>query len=323
VILRVFFARSAAGLCAVTGLLGTTGDARAADAQKAACIADAERGQDLRDVESFREAHDAFARCASPKCPALIRQDCSDWLRAVDGKSPTVAVSVRSSDGEAIAEAQATVDGTVVRDLHALLMLDPGTHAIQIDAPGYAPFMREVVLRSGEQNSPFVAVLAPVHASRTKTSAVNPGCGISARSVSVASSERAKSAATASFATTDAVGRAIDRASDPSRRAMVWASVGVAALAFTSEAYFGILASNQRSSDLSKGGCAPYCSPSETQSIQTKFIVADASLGVGLAATAASLWFALAPVAERHKETSFSVEPSRGGAVASVKGTFQ
>ena len=53
--------------------------ARAADGrdEKTQCISASDEGQQLRDDGKFKLAGDAFARCARPTCPGVVRRECA------------------------------------------------------------------------------------------------------------------------------------------------------------------------------------------------------------------------------------------------------
>jgi hypothetical protein len=103
-----------------------------------------------------------------------------------------------------------------------------------------------------------------------------------------------------------------------------WGFAGLSAVAFASEAYFGVSGSNERSGYLAAGGCAPNCSSSKTQSVQTKFIIADTSLAIGVVSAGAALYFLLrrpeAPPASA--VVSVDVVPQVGGLVATMGGVL-
>jgi hypothetical protein len=99
---------------------------------------------------------------------------------------------------------------------------------------------------------------------------------------------------------------------------------GIAVLAFASEAYFGLTALSQRSKDLST--CAPNCPNDEKTSIQTKFTVADISLGVGLVSTALAVYMFVtsrgASEAPAAQSAHVEVTPLPGGGAAVLGGHF-
>jgi hypothetical protein len=117
---------------------------------------------------------------------------------------------------------------------------------------------------------------------------------------------------------------------EPSRARQVpvgaWVFSAIAAAAFASEASFGIAGLSERSHDLNS--CAPTCPPSDKSSIQTKFAIADVSLGVGVvsAGIAAYYFFFFHPhaVAASPASPGIAVDfaPSSGGGVVSLTRPF-
>jgi hypothetical protein len=102
------------------------------------------------------------------------------------------------------------------------------------------------------------------------------------------------------------------------RGPLPWIFVGVGVVALGSFAYFGIRGRSQLN-DL-ESTCAPRCDPSDRDSVHTKLLVADVSLGFALVSFGVASWLFIrkpAPIA-----TDVGVAPVRGGAIAAWGGTF-
>jgi hypothetical protein len=91
----------------------------------------------------------------------------------------------------------------------------------------------------------------------------------------------------------------------------------VAVAAFANEAYFGLTGLSQRNTDIGPGGCVALrtCAPSEKGDIQTKFAVADVSLGVGLVSAGLAAYFFLRPADK--PAVVIDLGPRPGGCTAS------
>ena len=244
--------------CVLSAVLALPASARAGEYDvKAQCVEASERGQDLRDGNSYTAARQAFARCAAETCPNPLRGDCVAWLDELNQRFPSVVIVARGARGDDLDAVRVLLDGQVLtaRVDGALLPVDPGMHVFRYESPGTTPAEERVVIQPGEKGRRLTVTLRPIEVppppvvTPAPTSRPFQGWG--------------------------------------------WALAGVSVLGFASEAYFGFSGLAQRSSDLSASGCAPHCSQSEAGAIQTKFAIADASLAVGVVSGAAALYFLL------------------------------
>jgi hypothetical protein len=116
---------------------------------KQECVNAYTEAQVLRTKGKLREAKKALAICVEEACPQTLRKDCVPWLGEVEKALPSVVVEVSDDHGAAIAGARVTVDdqaafsGQVTR-------VDPGDHAVSIEAAGYEPHQERVQLSAGD-----------------------------------------------------------------------------------------------------------------------------------------------------------------------------
>jgi hypothetical protein len=265
--------------------------------EKAECIRASDEGQQLRDDGKYAQAHEAFARCARETCPVLLRSDCARWLVELDESSASVVVNAKDDKGNDLVDVTVTVDGrALVTKLDGKpLQVDPGEHVFQYTAAGFPPVEDHLVIHAAEKNRTLNvrfagAPVVPVTPDGRSQVPQAPGAG-------------------------------------PPVAGLVFAGVAVAA--FASEAYFGISGLSQRSADLAPGGCASLknCPSSEKSDVQTKFVVADVSLGVGIVSAGLAAFFFLTKRtqdsgAQKGASTLIDLEPRSGGCVASVRGRF-
>jgi hypothetical protein len=263
------------------------------DDEKAQCISASDQGQQLRDEGKYRSAHEAFVRCSRPTCPGLVTHNCSQWLIELEAKMPTVVIDARDDKGNDLVEVKILVDGTeMATRLDGMPMpMDTGEHVFRYEAAGFGPVEERVAIQDGEKNRlvkvRLIAETPPIPVARVAT-APEP-----------AREER--------------------RTSGPPFAA--WLFAGLAVAAFASEAYFGVSGLSQRSGDIDR--CAPYCNPSEATSIQTKFAVADTSLGIGLVSAGLAAYFFLrSSESGSPPQTALEVSPRSGGCVGSLSGHF-
>ncbi|HMJ11715.1 MAG TPA: hypothetical protein VK524_09905 [Polyangiaceae bacterium] len=281
-------------VCAV--LVATTlanAQARADElAEKQACVAAADQGQVLRDEGKFRPAREAFMRCASKTCPELVSADCSTWLVDLERRAPTVIVSAKDHQSNDLTRVQVTIDGEPLAERldGKPLLVDIGEHAFRYQAAGFEAVEQRITIAPSDKNR-VLAVRFDVD-TRTTT-------------------DSKKDRAT------------LQPTGSPSIPLPTWILGGTAVAAFASAAYFGVSGISQRSEALGADGCAPNCPASEKTSIQTKFLVADISLGVGLVSAGLATYFLLRP-----RETppsaaaSLSFAPDKTGGVAIFRSHF-
>jgi hypothetical protein len=275
--------------------------ALASDAEeKEACIRGSDEGQQLRDEGKYRLAREAFMRCARETCPTLVKHDCAQWLADLDQRAATVVISAQDARGNDMAEVKVFVDGApLVEKLDGQpVPVDPGEHVFHYEAAGFPSVDKHVVIHATEKN----------------------------RVLQVQFSATATQPATLHPSPQGALGEAVPRSRATAPQPVVWIFGGTAIAAFASETYFGLAGLGERSRDLSPGGCAPHCASSEKNAIQTKFAIADISLGVGLVSTCLAAYFFLRPPQSHagpvDPPATIELSPRAGGGVATVGGRF-
>jgi hypothetical protein len=99
----------------------------------------------------------------------------------------------------------------------------------------------------------------------------------------------------------------------------VWLTAGLGAAGLASFAAFGTVGLLERSSD----HCATACTTADKDSVDTKFRVADISLGVSVVAFGAATWIFLArPAIQMPQAAFFDIRPMPGGGLAVVGAPF-
>jgi hypothetical protein len=245
-------------------LLGLAAVAPAARAEPPRICFDAvERGQSLRDQVKLRQARAAFLSCAADPCPALIQHDCAQWVADVDARLPTVIVTASDAAGRDLVDVRVLVDGEpfVTRLDGIAVPIDPGVHTFRFEPPNGPPVEQQAVLHEAEKYQKVHAVL------QTPPVVVEPPPRIQPSPTPPPTHKK-----------TVPTG------------AIVAGSIGVAALgAFT---YFAIAGT----SDVHhlNDTCAPNCSHSDSDAARRELLVADVTLGVGVAALAVAAWLYLA-----------------------------
>ena len=247
-----------------------------ADARE--CIEAADRAQHLRDNGQLRAAREELLKCAVDTCPPIVQKDCSGWLAEVDGRLPTVIFSLRDSTGNDVGAVRVLVDGALlVSRLDGKgVPVDPGEHTFRFEPQQGAPIERRIIVRENDKGRLLSVVLPaadpPKHAPPVTESAGN--------------------------------GRSI-----PAICRYVLGGVSLVGLA--GFAYFWLGAVSE-AKDSEPTCAARGCRESDLESPRDKALVADISLGVGVAAAVAAVGFY---VFQKRASGSLSlaVSPSREG----------
>jgi hypothetical protein len=121
-------------------------------ADKSACAAAAEAGQELRAQGRLIEARERFYRCAKEGCPRVVQVDCARWVGEVEASLPTV-VPHASVDGVDTVEVRVDKDGQPWLDRleGKSVPIDPGPHRLRFQREGLE-LVQELVVSEGEKN---------------------------------------------------------------------------------------------------------------------------------------------------------------------------
>ena len=247
------------------------------------CVTEAYQGQRLRDAGDLAAARAVLRRCVAATCPAMVVNDCSTWLAQVEARIPTVVLAAHDPSGRDL--------------LHVRVMVDDRLMATELDGIS-------VAVNPGPHRFLFTGDSGAVG-----EASIIAHEGEKDRIVS----------ATLAPAHLDAGARSHE--AGVSRAALIVGGVGVAAIG--TFAGFGIVGESERTT--LENGCATThsCSAAAVDSAQTKLIVADVSLGVGVLAlaSAAYLWFTHR-AASAPTSPPIALSPSARGVTALFSGSF-
>jgi hypothetical protein len=256
--------------------LAFSGRAWADDKQD--CIAASEAGQGKKLHGSLREAREQLLVCARGVCPAIVRQDCAQWLTEIVAALPSVVVGARDPEGHDLVDVTVSVDGVVVASRldGRPIEVDPGAHRFRYAlATGAAPIEERVLIREGERNR-----------SLTVTFGAKPPSNAAQESVETGNAEGATGGRP--DAGKESVGPAHD---SRGLRPYAYAAGAVGAAGVLTFAIAGLL-SDSTYSDLHSacgGGPCPASKQSEVSTGQSEQLAANVGLGVGLAGLAAGV----------------------------------
>ncbi len=218
------------------------------------CAMASEQGQQLRDEGKLRDARTKFIECAADACPRVIRQDCAGWLKETETRQPTVIFDAKDDRGRDLGAVRVSVDGKLVTaKLEGRpVEIDPGAHHLVFEAEGFIADPQDVIIKENEKGR------------RLLINFRHRGAGGSAP-------------ATPASVPTPPPKAAGDSAQASSVPVVPIVLGGVAVLGLAGFTYFFLSAA-------SDAGCSPNCTDAQIDDLKSTVLVADISLGVGIAA---------------------------------------
>jgi hypothetical protein len=261
------------------------------------CIASYEASQTLRQAGKVVAAREKLLICALPTCAEIVRKDCNVWLREVENALPSVVIRARDPEGRDSVDVKVWVDDTLFLDQldGRSKPIDPGVHTFRFKLPGEAPVQQRIVINEGEKSriiSVGTAIPPPTSAITTEETSAPSSSGLSPSSYS------------------------------PSTRTTVgYVLSGVGVVGLGAFSYFGWKGLSDRN-DL-RDTCYPKCSPSSVDHVRSQFLIADVSLGIGIAGLAVGSWLLLTrPPAAVKASTRVDMNVGASGVSASFQSTF-
>lgn len=240
----------------------------AAFADAPMCTQAYEKAQEAKAAGHLGAALVHLHSCIDSACPKFIREDCARWLDQTEAALPTVVFAV-SRDGRDLVRAEVRCDGEVItQDLDGkAIAVDPGIHIFSVRTAGLPPVERQLLIREGERN----------------------------RVVDVEFHSPPPAAGEAPVV--DAKARLAPRGGH-GREYLTYGLAAAGILGITSFTVFAVIGNSQR--DDLEHTCSPYCQASRVDSVKTKYVVADVSLGVGLIALGVATYSYFSARGERH-----------------------
>lgn len=213
----------------------------------AACVEAHEAGQELRQQKRLLEARERLRSCAQSECPAVVVQQCAQWLEEIDKEIPTVVLVVQDASGVDRTDVDVRLDGVVLARGWAgtAREVNPGEHTVTVAARGEVATSAPFVAREGEKRRIVV--------------------------VRTSGSRRAA-------ASTQTAAEALQPSGSMRTVGLVVSGVGLAAVGV-----FAVLAvSAKRDFDELQRTCGPGCTEGEVEPARRKALVADIALGAGV-----------------------------------------
>jgi hypothetical protein len=281
---------------------------RAEDSKKAECASAYEKSQEFRTQNKLQKAHELLVICAEASCPTFVQTDCAQWLTEVQKDMPSIIIVAKDKEGAAVTAVKVSIDGELVTsELDGkAITVDPGKHKLHFEMEGASPVDQPLIARQGEKERQIKVSFRPGAEDKEDSSPYAGGA-------------------------TDKGDQppAEDEKKGPGPlRLPAYIAGGVGAAGLISFAVFGIMASGAQS-DLEASGCKPNCSQSDVDSIKTKYLIANISLGVGIVGIGAgvTMFFLSQPKSDKPSDESakkprFDFAALPGGGYATMSGRF-
>jgi hypothetical protein len=296
--------------------LGTSARADASKVRKAppaACIAAWTGAEARSEAGHLLEARNLLLSCAKPTCGASAMQQCAAQLARLESDIPTVVPVVTNEAGEPVVDVEVRSEGTLLAsrlDGRGLL-IDPGVHEFSFSGGDHRVFATKKVLVVEGQRNRTIAVSFPTPTPPTATATTASAPAEAPEPEKPTSNEDPPATA------------------EPQRerRGPSPLVLGIAGLGLASVGAGALLTYWGNKDNAALASCSPTCIDADTSHIRSLYLASDITFGVGAAALglAAVLFFTTRAHGDAHPARAayvFSLEPTRGGSLASVGGTF-
>lgn len=276
---------------------GPARDKSAQAPSKEQCVESHRLAQQAQNEGKLVHARELARTCTALACPGLIISDCARWLNDLDQRIPSVVFEVRVN-GEPNLTASVLADGVPVAEWTRgeAFRVDPGEHEFRFELGEFAPVIQKVLLAEGMRYR-VVTVEFKSEAGAPTPTTLRPAASITPASVPMDSAK-------------------------PSRPVpiIVYPLLGLGAVGAGGFTLFALMGKSKQS-DL-ENTCKPNCSESDLKPMKTSYLIADISLGVGVASLVAAGIFYIGRPQEKPPSTQVGFTPVRGGGAASFSYTF-
>jgi hypothetical protein len=252
-----------------------------------ACASASEAAQSLLDGHKLLAAREKLLVCTQTSCPAAIKRDCDDLLSKADAAIPSIVLSVKDDRGRDVTDARVLLDGSPLANAleGRALPVDPGSHTLRFERAGTSPVEMPVVAHEGEKDREI----------RVQLGAPAPPTPLA---------------------------RETEAPATPSQPApwTAWALGGVGVLALGTFVSLAAIGQSQYNQQCTATGCPP----SESATLERERAVGFAALGVGLVASAASVWLFVRAGSQRRADAAprLGISGAGTGATLRLSGSF-
>ena len=224
---------------------------------KTACLAAHEEALALRAQKKPHAAREKFVACARIECPTVVRKECGEQVALVEKDAPTVVLEARDELGADTMAVNVSMDGSPIapRLTGAAVDVEPGEHLFRFEREGGKAIEQRVLIVEGDKNRKVVAEFASLVAKPPAGETVVPP-------------------------------------HEPKKVPVIaYVLGGVSLAAVGSFAYFA-LSGKGAENDLGSS-CSPNCSDADLSPVKRDYLIADVSLGIGIALAAVTVLLSL------------------------------
>jgi len=214
------------------------------------CVDAYEKAQVERKDGHLVTAREQLLICAQDACPAVIKKDCVPWLSEVEQSVPTVVVFAKDANGKDLADVKVTLDGVLFSNSidGVARPIDPGKHVFKFEDKNGKTKEETFVIAEGQKRR-------AVGVSFEADKGVTPPPPVE--------------------------GPKPEEPDKPSKLpAYGLTALGLAGIG--TGIFFGVTAKTD--ADDLRGSCAPRCHDDEISKVETKLLLSDIFLGVGIIA---------------------------------------
>jgi hypothetical protein len=336
--------KSGAGAVSEAAPRGKHRSRRSVEARQAklACTDAFAKAKEAAQDDHLRSANEWFALCAEATCARSLRQRCTAVHGRIAALMPSVVPTVTDPDGTTSRDAEVKMDGEVLTsNLDGNpIVIDPGNHEFTFSRDGEVFAKRRLSIEKGQRRQIVSATFQP----RKTEQQADPGPTEVVEERAPARAPRkvptAVAVADSEPAAEEPEPRVVQRA--PARRAgdpaeaqtgAPWSAYALGAVGVLGDGgYFTLNLKGSAENDALAAFCKPDCRPESVRKVRNIYLMADVSLGIGIAALAASTYlFFRSPDSPEEEDKSrsrsggisgLSIEPTSRGAFATVGGTF-
>lgn len=251
-----------------------------------------EQTETIRAEGQYRKARARLLECVNAQCGGDVRRRCAATLQKLDAVTPSIVVRAEDVSGNDLTDVAVSLgDERLVNQLDGMAIpVDPGEHRFVFTREGYPPVIQTLTIEQGQKFRAIDVVIGspPTLALPPAHAASSPGAA--------GSSERTVAAATL---------------------------LGVGLIGVTG---FTVLGLRARSGEEALERCKPNCSDGRVDSVKTRYLLANVSIGVGALALGAATFVLLSgssddAVADRAAR-GLAIGADTTGAFASYSGRF-
>jgi hypothetical protein len=251
-----------------------------------------EQTEAMRADGEYRKARARLLECVNAQCGGDVRRRCAATLQKLDAVTPSIVVRAEDPSGNDLTDVGVSLgDERLVNQLDGMAIpVDPGEHRFVFTREGQAPVVQTLTIEQGQKFRAIDVVIGspPTLALPPAPEASSPGAS--------GSSERTVAAATL---------------------------FGVGVIGVTG---FTVLGLRARAGEEALEGCKPNCSDGRVDSVKTRYLLANVSIGVGALALGAATFVLLSgssddAVADR-ADRGLAIGADTTGAFASYSGRF-